>query len=250
MDPMDPSRRYDGLTAIVTGGGSGIGAATARRLAREGATVVVADIDEAAATAVAASIGSDGGAARPVTADVADPAAWDRMIEATAGGVDLLVTSAFTVRVAPLLEQTPEDWARQMRVNLDAAYFGLSACLPSLRERSGAVVLISSVHALIGLPGHPAYAATKGALIALARQVATDYGPAVRVNSILPGPIDTPNWANTPEAERARFAGQTVAGRLGRAEEVAAAVAFLGSRDASYITGQTLVVDGGWSISR
>ena len=109
-------------------------------------------------------------------------------------------------------------------------------------------MLISSVHALVGLPGHSAYAAGKGALVSLTRQLAAENAPRVRVNSVLPGPVLTGAWDRVPEADRLRSADATAMGRLGEPEEVAAAIAFLGSKEASFVTGASLVVDGGWSI--
>jgi NAD(P)-dependent dehydrogenase (short-subunit alcohol dehydrogenase family) len=119
-----------------------------------------------------------------------------------------------------------------------------------LREAGGNAVFTSSVHANFGLPDHPAYAAAKGALVSLAQQLAVEYAPEVRVNALLPGPILTPAWDRTDEADRALSVAATPAGRLGRPEEVAAAIAFLASADASFISGASLVVDGGWSVAK
>jgi glucose 1-dehydrogenase len=124
------------------------------------------------------------------------------------------------------------------------------AVLPILQQARGAVVMTASVHALFGLPGHPAYAAAKGGLISLTRQLAVEYAPVVRFNAVLPGPIMTPAWDRVDEAGRRQSVAATPAGRFGDPAEVAAAISFLGSPDASFITGQQLVVDGGWSAMK
>jgi NAD(P)-dependent dehydrogenase (short-subunit alcohol dehydrogenase family) len=139
------------------------------------------------------------------------------------------------------------SWDRQLAVCLTGAFLGVRACLSDLNKSGGSIVIISSVHALVGMPGHPAYAAAKGGLIALGRQLAVEYGPGVRVNSVLPGPIRTAAWDDVTETDLRRSVAATVAGRLGDPAEVAAAVAFLASDDASFITGTTLLVDGGWT---
>jgi glucose 1-dehydrogenase len=241
--------RLIGRTAVVTGAASGIGAATARRLATEGAAVVVADV-AAAGEEVSARINAAGGRAAFVRADVTDEQDWTAVLQAAHvfGPVHLLVSNAFTHDLAPAHETSRASWDRQLAVNLTGAFLGFRAVLDDLRETQGSAVLVSSVHAQAGLPGHPAYAASKGALLSLCRQLAVEYGPEVRVNAVLPGPVLTAAWDRVDEAGRRRSAAVTAARRLGRPEEVAAAIAFLGGPDASYVTGTSLVVDGGWSV--
>lgn len=249
-----PARRYGarfaGRTAVVTGAASGIGAATAERLAQEEAAVVLADIDEERGEAVAERIAKYGDRARFVRADVSAEDDWRRIVAAAHdfGPVDVLVSNAFTVDVAPAHELSLESWQRQLAVNLTGGFLGVKAVLPDLRARRGAVVLTSSVHAHKGIPGHPAYAASKGALLSLCGQLAVEYGPEVRVNAVLPGPILTAAWDRVPQEERERSVAETAAGRFGTPEEVAAAIAFLAADEASYITGSSLLVDGGWSV--
>ncbi|MFD7438775.1 SDR family NAD(P)-dependent oxidoreductase [Streptomyces sp. NPDC059861] len=245
-----PGARFTGRTAVITGAASGIGAATAERLAEEGAAVVLADIAEEQGEAVAERIAKAGGRARFVPADVSAEDDWTRVAAAAHefGPVDLLVSNAYTVEVTPAHAMSLTSWQRQLAVNLTGSFLGVRAMLPDLRDRRGAVVLTSSVHAHRGIPGHPAYAATKGALLSLCGQLAVEYGPEVRVNAVVPGPILTAAWDRVTPEDRERSVAETAARRFGTPEEVAAAIAFLGADEASYITGTSLVVDGGWSV--
>lgn len=146
---------------------------------------------------------------------------------------------------------TPEAWQRQLDVNLTGSFHGLRACLPDLvREGRGRAVIVSSVHAHFGLLDVPGYAATKAGQTGLVRQVAAQYGPRLRINCVTPGPIRTAQWDGISEADQQRSGRQTALGRMGEPEEVAEVIAFLLGDRASYITGATIPVDGGWSITK
>jgi glucose 1-dehydrogenase len=246
---LDVSDRFRGRTAVVTGAAYGIGAAAALRIAAEGGAVVLADIDPRGESTAEEINVAHPASARFVQLDVTDEAGWAGLAEHLAD-VDLLVSNAAAYDVRPALDTSRESWDRQLAVCLTAAFLGARALLPALRRRRGNIVVSSSVHAFVGIPGHPAYAAAKGGLNALVRQLAVEYGPDVRVNAIVPGPVRTPMWDRVPPQDRDASARATALRRFGRPDEVAAAIGFLGSDDASYVTGSTLMVDGGWSVAK
>ncbi|MGW6558526.1 SDR family NAD(P)-dependent oxidoreductase [Streptomyces hydrogenans] len=246
-------QRFTDTTAVVTGAASGIGAASARRLASEGATVILADIADAAGEKVAEDIRQAGGSALYVRCDVSSEEDWHRLHERTRAllcRVGVVHSNAFAHRDAAVHDLDGAGWDRELAVNLKALFLGARTFLGDLRETRGAFIATSSVHAHFGLPGYPAYAASKGGACALVRQPAVEYGPNVRFNSVLPGPILTEVWDAVAEEDRRLSADATALGRLGAADEVASAVAFLASEDAAYITGAELVVDGGWSVKK
>ena len=244
------SPRFAARVAIVTGGASGIGAATARALTAEGARVVIADVDQERGSALAGQID-----AVFEHVDVADPTAVERCVADTArrdGGVDVLVQSAFAATFGAIASLGQAEWSRTLDVTLSAAFTVLRAAIPAMRARGvGAVVNVASISGLGGDRGLAAYNAAKAGLINLTRSAALELaGSGIRVNAVCPGLIDTPALQRAFSRQPAR---ETVAraavpaGRFGRADEVARAILFLASEEASYITGTTLVVDGGLS---
>ena len=232
-----------------------MGRAVACLFAAEGASVVCGGRDLERGKGVVAEIEAGSGRARFVPGDVADPADALALVgeaRRSFGGVDAVVACAGTLGLGSASDLPIDVWRRTLAVNLDAVFYLLRAALPAMRERgSGSVVVVSSIAAFKGFPNHAAYCASKGALIALVRQVAIDCGPAVRINALCPGPVDTPliraSAAAFPEPDEAvaAVAERTLLKRLGTPEDVARAALFLASSESSWMTGTALTLDGG-----
>jgi meso-butanediol dehydrogenase/(S,S)-butanediol dehydrogenase/diacetyl reductase len=244
-------KRFEGYGVLITGAGRGIGEATARRLADEGAGVLVTDVDEARAGRVAREIREAGGHAAARVCDVGDRAAVEAAVSFAVerfGGLDVLVNNACLCHPdTPLFEdQTDEDWAADLDITLGGALRCARAALPHLSAAGGrgAIVSIGSVNGIQDFGNH-AYSAAKAGLASLTRTLAGHAAPrGVRVNLVAPGTVDTPNWDGR-KAALWRAADAYPLGRVGRPEDIAAAVAYLASTDASWVTGVTLPVDGG-----
>lgn len=243
-----------GRVAVVTGGGSGIGRATAVALAAHGCPVAIGDIDRVAAVETAALVTAAGGAATAVEADAGSAADWRRLadsVRSALGPPSIVVNNAFHLRVLPATELDEESWDHQLAVSLSSVFHSVRTFAEDLAVSGhGALVNIGSVHSRLAFAGHPAYAAAKGAIVSLTQQLAVDLGPAVRVNAVLPGPILTPNWDRLSAEYRAHAGRQTALLRMGRPEEVASAVCFLASDAASFITAASLLVDGGYVVRK
>ena len=237
-------------TALVTGASGGIGAAIARALHANGAVVMLAGRRREALDALAAVLGER---VHLAAADLADPAAADRLIrdaEAAMGRLDILVNNAGITRDALALRMSDEDWQAVIEIDLTAAFRLSRAALRGMvRRRHGRIIGITSVVALTGNPGQANYAAAKAGMIGMAKSLAAEIASrGITVNCVAPGLIATPMTERLTPEQRDRIAAAIPIGRLGRPEEIAAAVVFLASREAAYLTGQTLHVNGGMAM--
>lgn len=244
-----------GQVALITGAGAGIGYAVADELARAGARVALNDVDAALADAAAARINAALGrrAAHAYPGDIADVAALRTLVarvSAELGGPQICVANAGITRFEPFLDAEPEHLDRLLAVNLRGTYFTAQAAARAMAAQGGGrIVLLASVTGLRAIRGLSAYGMTKAGIIALARSLAAELGPhAITVNAIAPGATITERTlAETPDYA-ADWGAVTPTGRAGQAADIAAAVRFLASPAAAQITGQTLVVDGGWTL--
>jgi NAD(P)-dependent dehydrogenase (short-subunit alcohol dehydrogenase family) len=248
----------DGKVAIVTGAASGIGAATARVLAREGARLVLTDLDDAAGSALAEKIGGVF-----LHHDVAEEAGWPAVIEAAErfGRLDIMVANAGIGISGNAIDMSLKDWRRQMAINVDGVFLSVKYCIPAMRRagNGGSIVMLSSVAGLRGSAGLAGYSATKGAVRLFAKSMALECAQArdgIRVNSVHPGIIATPIWDKLPVGQNRPLDPYAIAeatvplGKAGEAEEVANGILFLASDMSSHMTGSELVIDGGMTAGR
>jgi NAD(P)-dependent dehydrogenase (short-subunit alcohol dehydrogenase family) len=246
-----------GKHTLVSGAGSGIGAAIAEIFARAGAEVLVTDRDGSTAQATVDRIVAAGGRARAQPLDVTDVAECDRLaaeVQAAAGRLDVLVNNAGVGHVGTLLQTTGADLDRLYSVNVRGVFNLSKAFLPGMLERrAGVIINMASVGGVIGIPDRLAYCTTKFAVVGLTKSMALDHAAAgVRINCICPARVETP-WVAArlreyPDPERARreMSATQAVGRMGRPEEIAAAALYLASDEAVFVTGSALMIDGGW----
>jgi 2-keto-3-deoxy-L-fuconate dehydrogenase len=249
---MSTPFQLDGRKALVTGGASGIGAATCRALAGAGASVVIVDIDLAAALALAREIPGSS----VLTFDITDESSVKQGLGSLAS-LDILVNNAGIGLVGTIEETELVEFQRVFRVNVEGLFLVTKYALPLLLAAKGSIVNIASVAGLVGVKRRFAYCASKGAVVALTRQLSVDYPTAIRVNCICPGTVDTPfveaylekYHKHEKEKMRLELNQRQPIGRLGRPEEIANLALYLSSKEADFINGSVLTIDGGWTAA-
>ncbi len=254
IDKRQFCSRFEGKVALITGAGQGIGQAAAFRLAKEGAAIGVLDRNPESADATALTINEAGGKAICLVADVADPAAVATCVSnfhSDFGRIDILVSNAGFDRPGGFLKIDPEDFLAVLGVHLLGAVNCCRACGPiMIDQKDGRIVLVSSIYGKVGTKGESAYASAKAALVGLTKSLAKEWAArGIRVNAILPGLTETPTIRDLMDAKyKDAFIAETPLGRSADPKEIAAAIAFLASDDASFITGVALEVTGGWGM--
>ena len=247
------SKRLEGKTAFVTGGGSGIGAATAERFAQEGAMVVICGRRKDPLDEVVARIKAAGGSVEAIVADVGNEAQFVGALEQTAkkhGSLDILVNNAMAYTWGGIDGMTTADWNANFSTSVDGTFWGTRTALKLMGGKGGAIVNISSICGTLGTPFMSGYSAAKAAIINFSRAAAAEGAPAgVRVNVVIPAVVETPATAGmlADEASRKTTEKLIPMGRVGQSNELANAILFLASDEASYVTGAALPVDGGRS---
>jgi NAD(P)-dependent dehydrogenase (short-subunit alcohol dehydrogenase family) len=247
------AKRFEGKVALVTGAASGIGEATARRLASDGAKVLLVDRAVTVQT-VAASIVADGGVAISTVADVAVPAEHERVVaqaQKEFGFLHLAVNNAGVAgRPAPLHEISIEEWESVCKVNLHGVFYGMKYQIPAiLAAGGGAIVNTGSIYGSIGLKGQDAYTATKHGVIGLVRSAAQEYAPRnLRINVVSPGVVKTGLTGGVPPERLAEFARNNCVNRVADAQELANVICFALSDEASFVVGADIIVDGGFTL--
>lgn len=244
--------RLDGKHALVTGGASGIGKATCRELVSAGAFVYIADVNLERAQQVASELGSALALKMDVTQAESVAAALGQVSQ-----LDILVNNAGISAVGDLAHTEPEDFSRTLQVNVTSVYLVTRAALPLILKSHGSIVNIGSVAGLIGVKQRLAYCTSKGAIIAMTRQIAVDYPKEFRINCICPGTVDTPfvegylekYHAHEKDKVRAELNLRQPIGRLGKAEEIASLVRYLCSQEAEFVNGAVWPIDGGWTAA-
>jgi len=249
---MNTAFRLDGKTALITGGASGIGEATARVFAAAGAAVVIVDVNRERAEALAGELPGS----RVLVCDITEEEEVKRAF-AQIQALDVLVNNAGIGMVGSIEETEPAEFRRLFRVNVEGMYLVTRQALPLLRASRGSIVTLGSVAGLVGIKKRFAYCATKGAVVAMTRQLAVEYATEIRANCICPGTVDTPfveaylekYHKHEKDKVRAELNLRQPVGRLGRPEEIAHLALYLSSPEAGFVTGSVMTIDGGWTAA-